>query len=300
MVSVFVVSCENSQNETPILLNLKNVEAIRNHFVIPEVPEKMEFAGEQIIFQDLDIRERMDRELVVNNFWHSKTILEMKLAHRWLPVIKEILKEESLPEDLMYLVPIESGFQNVTSPSGAKGFWQIMPETAKELGLEVSKEVDERLHVEKSTKAACKYLKQAYQKFGSWTLAVASYNRGMGGMQRAIDNQKVNNFFDLYLNQETSRYVFRALAVKLVYERPENYGFYISNELLYPVYETREIQVKESISSLIDWAKEHGISYKVLKILNPWLISESLKVEEGKSYSIKLPKNDKQLKLIGV
>ena len=273
-------------------------ESIESHFVIPTIPKEMMFAGELISFKDVDLKERMDNELVINNFWHSNTILMMKRSNRWLPLIKEIFKAEEVPEDLVYIAVIESGLMNVTSPSGAKGFWQFMEPTAKEYGLIINHQMDERYHVEKSTRAACQYLKNANDKFGSWILAAAAYNRGMNGMADDLKSQQVKSYFDLSLNSETARYVFRILAVKLVFENPANYGFYLENESLYPEYITKEVIIDTSIPNLYEWSKEQGISIKILRKLNPWIKGKEFIVKKGEIFSFKFPVDNEQLGLI--
>jgi hypothetical protein len=273
-------------------------DGIENHFVVPNVPDEMTFAGELISFKDVDLKERMDNELVINNFWHSNTILMMKRSNRWLPIMKSIFKNEQVPEDLVYIAVVESGLKNVTSPRGAKGFWQFMEATGKEYGLTVNHQMDERYHVEKSTRAACQYLKNAYSKFGSWVLAAAAYNLGINGIADNLERQKVKSYFDLSLNSETARYIFRILAVKLVFENPANYGFYINNEELYPQYLTKNVIIDTSIPNLYEWSKEHGISIKILRKLNPWIKGQSFNVKEGEMFSFKIPINNEQLGLI--
>ncbi len=272
-------------------------ESIENHFVVPEVPEEMTFVGEKILFKDLDLKERLDNELVINNFWHSNTIMMMKRSNRWLPIMKEIFKDEQVPEDLVYISVIESGLQNVTSPRGAKGFWQFMERTGEEYGLIINSQMDERYHVEKSTRAACQYLKEAHDKFGSWILAAASYNLGMFGMADNLERQKVDNYFDLSLNPETARYIFRIMAVKLVFENPNNYGFYINNESLYPEYLTKDVIIDTSIPNLYEWSIENGISIKILRKLNPWIRGKDFILKEGEVYTFKIPKDNEQLGL---
>ena len=270
-------------------------DSIENHFVVPNVHNEISFAGDTISFKDLDLKERMDRELVINNFWHSNTIMMMKRSNRWLPVIKEIFKDEGIPIDLVYISVIESGLKNVTSPSGAKGFWQFMESTAKEHGLIINEQIDERYHVEKSTRAACQYLRNAHNKFGSWVLAAASYNLGIYGVADNLERQRVNNYFDLSLNPETARYIFRIMAVKLVFENPNNYGFYINNESLYPEYITKDVIIDTSIPNLYEWSVDHGITIKILRKLNPWIKGKDFSVEEGEFFTFKFPKNNEQL-----
>jgi hypothetical protein len=291
---LFLLSCKD-EPKTTLEKPEFTKESIKNHFVVPDVPNEIFFAGDTISFKDLDLKERMDNELVINNFWHSNTIMMMKRSNRWLPVMKKIFKDEDVPADLVYISIIESGLQNVTSPSGAKGFWQFMAPTAKEQGLIINEQMDERYHVEKSTRAACRYLKTAHEKFGSWVLAAASYNLGIFGMADNLQRQKVNNYFDLSLNPETARYIFRLMAIKLVFENPSNYGFYINNESLYPEYVTTDVIIDTSIPNLYEWSIEHGITIKILRKLNPWIRGKDFIVEEGEVFTFKIPKGNEQL-----
>jgi hypothetical protein len=253
------------------------------------LPTKMSFAGEPVPLHVQDVRERLDKELHINIYLHTSTIFLMKRAQRWLPSIDSILKQEGIPEDFKYLPLIESALLNDVSPKAAVGFWQILKSAGKEYGLEITNEVDERYDPLKSTRAASRYLKNAYKKFGDWTLAAASYNRGMAGVQRALDNQKVNNYYDLYLNDETSRYVFRILAFKEIINNPQKYGFNIKPEYLYTAEKVRYVEVTATVKNLIDFSLQQGINYKLLKRHNPWLREERLSVREGKVYSIAIP-----------
>jgi len=254
-----------------------------------KLPEVFFFSEEEVPLEAPDIRERFDKELLVNTYWQSNMMLLLKRANKWFPTIEAILKEEGVPEDFKYLAVIESGLENVRSPKGAKGFWQLMPGTAKEYGLEVNTNVDERYHVEKSTRVACAYLMKAKKRFGSWTLAAASYNRGMYGTQRLLDNQLVDNYYDLLLNTETSRYVFRILAVKEIMSHPERYGFIFEDSDLYQPVPVKKIGWDVPIANIAEFAKEKGVNYKVLKIHNPWLIENHLNNKSRKYYEIELP-----------
>ena len=254
-----------------------------------EVPKEAAFAGEPVPMKIADVKERLDKELQSNIYFHSNTIFLMKRASRWLPQIQEILRANDIPDDFKYLPLIESNLLNVTSPKEAVGYWQILKTSGKEFGLEISDEVDERYDPLKATQAACKYLKQAYSKFGSWTLVAASYNRGMGGMQRAIDDQKVDNYYDLFLNDETSRYVFRIIAIKEIINNPVKYGFRINPKHLYAEEPLKFVEVNESIKDLVAFAKEHGTNYKLLKRHNPWLREDRLTVKKGRKYKIAIP-----------
>lgn len=257
-------------------------------FSLP-LPQKLEFAGEQVPLEKTDIRERFDRELLINTYWQSQTLIFHKKANRWFPVIEEILAEEGVPDDFKYLALIESGLSNVVSPAGATGYWQILRETARELGLEVNNEVDERYHVEKSTRAACKYLKQAKERFGSWSMAAASYNLGMHGLAKQVKRQQADDYYDLLLTEETSRYLFRILAAKEILSKPSQYGFHFRPSDLYPPYNVTEVPLDGAVNDFAEYAAERGINYKVLKILNPWLRDSFLTNPYKKVYMIKLP-----------
>lgn len=253
------------------------------------VPETIDFADDHVPLEQSDVKERLDRELHINAYWHNNTIFLLKRAHRWFPEIETILREEGVPEDFKYIPAIEGQFQNVISGKQAVGFWQIRKATGLELGLEISRDVDERYDPIKSTRAACRYFNKAYKKFGNWTLAAASYDRGMSGIQRALDHQQVDSYYDLLLNDETSRYVFRILAIKEIIENPELYGFNIMEEHLYEPYLTEYLEVDETIPDLVTYAQDHGITYKDLKKLNPWLRRDRLTVRKGKQYLIAVP-----------
>lgn len=253
------------------------------------MPAEINFAGEKAPLQISDVRERLDRELLVNANLHATTLLILKRANRAFPVIEPILKKYGVPDDFKYLAVIESGLVNVVSPAGARGVWQFMPDTGKEKGLEINDLVDERYHLEKSTEAACKYLLDAKNKFGSWTLAAASYNGGVGGVNKQITFQGVTDYYDLLLTEETSRYVFRILALKEIMQNPTKYNFNLRPADLYPVIPTKKVEVTASVPDLATFAKDNGINYKVLKIHNPWLRDRKLDVAAGKSYTLEIP-----------
>lgn len=257
-----------------------------------DLPKSLDFAGEPVPLSLPDVRERLDKEIQINTYLHSNTIFLIKRAGRWLPRIQQILREHNIPDDFKYLPLIESNLLNVVSPKEAAGFWQILKTSGKEFGLEINKEVDERYDPLKATVAACEYLKDAYARFGNWTLVAASYNRGMTGLRKAIEEQQVNSYYDLYLNDETSRYVFRILAIKEIVNNPEKYGFRISPAHLYREEPVRYIEVNESIPDLVDFAKSHGTNFKLLKRHNPWLRDERLTVRKGKTYRLAIPKNE--------
>ena len=252
-------------------------------------PNNLDFCGEKVPINFSDIKERLDRELLVNTYWQSNMMLLIKRANKWFPKIEAILNEEGVPDDFKYLAVIESGLENARSPRGAKGFWQLMPSTAKQFGLEVNSNVDERYHIEKSTRVACKYLKKAKSKFGSWTLAAASFNRGIYGIEKELIRQKVKNYYDLLLNNETSRYVFRILAVKDILSNPTSYGYVFEKSDLYNSTPVKIIHWDLPIENIAYFAKEQGINYKLLKIFNPWLIQNHLNNKSRKKYEIQIP-----------
>jgi hypothetical protein len=257
-------------------------------FSLP-LPESLDFAGEAVPMNQEDVREKLDRELLVNTYWHSNTLLCIKRSARWFPVIEPILQANGIPEDFKYLAVIESAFTNVVSPAGASGFWQFIESTGKEFNLEINDQVDERYHVEKATQAACAYLKQAYAKYGSWAMAAASYNMGIGGPIRQMERQQQSTYWDLLLNDETARYVYRILAMKYIMNNADQYGFVMRPSDLYAPYQYQTVTVDSTIDDLALFAKQFNVSYKELKILNPWLRQNYLKNKERKSYSIKIP-----------
>ncbi len=280
----FTVSETNEIHENDTLSRVKDY----NVYALP-LPEKMDFAGEKVPLNEPDIRERMDRELLVNTYWQSNGLLLIKRAHKYFPLIEPILKEEGVPDDFKYLAIAESGLTQAVSPAGATGFWQIMEGTGIEYGLEINKNVDERYHIERSTRAACKYLKDAKERFGTWTLAAASYNAGMFGISFQQERQKINDYYDMLLNEETGRYVFRILALKEILENAHAYGFNFKEKDLYKLVPTRIVEVDTAVTSFPDFAKKFDINYKILKIHNPWLREDHLVNKTGKNYRIKIP-----------
>ena len=255
----------------------------------PRMPVRLSLADEVVPMDAFGVREQLDRELVVNAYRHGSTMLYMKRAARWFPMIEPILEAHGIPDDFKYLAVIESGLDQVVSPAGATGFWQFMKGTAPQFGLRVSSEVDERYHVEKSTHAACAYLLEAREAFGSWALAAASYNMGMAGVRRELKEQGVGSYWELHLNAETARYVYRLLAIKTIFEAPEAYGFDLRAEALYAPYEVETHWVKGSIPDLAQFARSHGSNLKELKTLNPWLRKDRLNLVQGDSLLIQLP-----------
>lgn len=256
----------------------------------PHVPPKADFCGEPVPLDRWDVREKLDRELTVNNYLHGTHLYSLKLAGRYFPIIEERLRANGMPEDLKYVCVAESALhQNAWSSVGAASFWQFMKDTGPAYGLEINGEVDERFNVVKATDAACKYFRTAYEKFGSWTAAAASYNCGMGGFGKQADFQQSNNYYDLIFPEETNRYVFRIVALKYMYANPKKYGLIIEDEDEYKPLRYRTITVSQSIPNLAQFAIDNGSNYKMLKIYNPWLREHKLTVRAGKSYEIQLP-----------
>lgn len=254
------------------------------------LPESADFSGEAVPLDKWDIAEKFDRELLVNSYWHSNTLLAIKRASRWFPVIEPILKAQGIPDDFKYLAMVESNFTHASSPAGAVGFWQFLSETATQYGLEVNDEVDERYHVEKSTLAACKYFKDAYARFGSWTMVAASYNMGMQGLKNQVERQKQSNYYSLLLNEETSRYVFRILSMKEIVNHADQYGFVIRPSDNYGSLDYTTVTINAPILDFAVFAQENNITYKDLKLYNPWLRQAYLKNKQGKTYEIKIPR----------
>lgn len=255
-----------------------------------KIPAGINFAGERVPVEDPDVRERLDRELLVNTYWQSNGLLLIKRANKYFPVIEPILKFHGVPDDFKYLAVIESGLTQAVSPAGATGFWQLMKGTAKERGLEVNANVDERYHIQKATEAACVYLKKAKERFGTWTMAAAAYNAGNYGMARQLERQEIEGYYNVLLGEETRRYVFRILALKEILSNPEGYGFNLDPEDMYTHIPVNEVEVDTAVSSFPKFAKKHGINYKILKIHNPWLREDHLNNASGKKYIIKIPK----------
>lgn len=262
---------------------------------LPYIPDTVYFCGERVPLELFDIKESLERELLVNMYWHSQTIWFIQKSNRYFPKIESILKDFEVPDDMKYLAVAESGLAHVVSPAGATGFWQILEGTAKDYGLEVNSEVDERYNLEKATQAACKYLKESYEKYANWSTAAASYNVGRRGIDRQIEKQKESNYYDLLLNSETARYVFRLIAFKLVLESPERYNFSIYEKDLYKPIKYKEVEVDTLVASWADFAQENNTNYKMLKHLNPWLRDSKLTNKSKKTYIIRLPKKNARL-----
>lgn len=254
-------------------------------------PDQIEFAGDEVPLETFGVREKLDRELLVNTYWHSNTFLNFKRSNRWFPVIEPILAKNGVPDDFKYLAVIESGLTNAVSPAGATGFWQFLKGTGKEYGLEISDQVDERYHVERSTEAACQYLLDAHERYGDWALVAASYNMGVGGVNKQLTRQKVDEYWDLLLNEETGRYVYRILAIKEILNNGGDYGFVVRPKDLYTSYETRTVLVDSTVNDLAQFALDNGANYNILKTLNPWLRKSYLKNTSGKEYALLFPAN---------
>lgn len=269
-------------------------DSIGTHLFTPvELPQRLTFAGEEVPMEYYDVRENLDRELLSAVYFHSQTIRYLKNMPRYFSIIEPILKSNGIPEDFKYLSVAESGFDvRAVSPAKAVGLWQLLESVGKENGLEINDEVDERYHIEKSTEAACRILKSAYSKYGSWAMVAASYNGGRAALDQKIASQKAESYYDLLFVEETSRYVFRILALKLVMEDPEKYGFRVKNAQLYPVIETKNIEIKGPVTDWATFAIERGISYKTLKMFNPWLRETFLKNPTRKTYTLKIPEKD--------
>ncbi|QOD61183.1 lytic transglycosylase domain-containing protein [Polaribacter haliotis] len=253
-----------------------------------QLPENLNLAGEIVPVEIEDVRERMERELLVNTYWQSNGLLLIKRANKYFPVLEPLLKKYGLPDDFKFLALAESGFIDETSSAGAAGMWHFMRTTGKEYGLEINSNVDERYHIEKSTKVAAEYLKNSYERFNSWTLAAAAYNAGNYGVSKRIKAQEVNNYYDAKLPDETERYVFRILALKEIISNPKKYGFVFEKEDLYTLEKTRTIKVDTAISNITHFAKKYGMNYKEFKILNPWLRENKLNNKSRKMYEIKI------------
>lgn len=287
IVAAIIILSSSSTNDQADRQNLPSFNPYYAITPVP-IPNKITFAGESVPVGNFDVFESLDREMLVNTYWQSQTLLLIKKAHRYFPLIEPILKEAGVPDDLKYLAVAESGLANVVSPARAEGFWQFLDGTARDYKLEVNSEVDERYHVEKATMAAAQFLKESYQKYGTWTMAAASYNMGRRNISRQIERQKSGNYFDLVLGEETGRYVYRLVALKLIMENPDKYGFYINDKQKYQSIKHTLVEVDTTVTNLADFAHQMGINYKVLKELNPWLRDDKLTNKAGKKYQIKI------------
>ena len=257
--------------------------------ISPKIPDNISIFGEGIPLENFEVYERVDRELLINTYWHSATILAIKRAARWFPIIEPILKQNNIPDDFKYLAVVESNLENIVSPAGAAGYWQFIKSAAKQYGLEVSDQVDERYHIEKSTQAACNYLKEAFDMFGNWTMTASSYNAGISGIDKWSGLQKSTNYWNLVLGSETSRYVSRIIAVKIIMGNPEAYGYDLKGDDLYKPLKYKEVKLDSSVTDFADYAAALGLNYKTLKLYNPWLRDTTLKNKTGVTYKIKIP-----------
>jgi hypothetical protein len=291
VISAGAIQSQQSENSLSISEgSVKNDKLVKDYNVYSyNLPENLDFAGEKVPVENPDIHERADREFLVNTYWQSNGILLIKRAKKYFPIIEPILKEERVPDDFKYLAVIESGLQNVVSPAGARGFWQIMSATGKELELEVNDNVDERYHLEKATRAACAYLKESKENLGSWTLAAAAYNAGNAGISRQLERQQVADYYDLLLGEETGRYMFRIVAMKEILSNPTNFGFNVLEQHKYTHIPTTSELVDYEVDDLAAFAKARNINYKILKIHNPWLRESNLNNGSKKEYNIEIP-----------
>jgi hypothetical protein len=265
--------------------------------VNPEIPAKVTFAGNTVSLDRDDMYERLDRELTSMAYTHGNTLLTIKRANRYFPVMAPILKRNGVPLDMLYLACIESTLNpRALSPAGAAGFWQLMPATAKEFGLEVNNFVDERYNLKKATEAACRYLKRAYSRYGNWESVAASYNGGMARISRELQAQGQNTAYNLYLTDETSRYMFRLLAMKLIMTRPADYGFSLKANQLYRAAECTPVKVSGPVDDWQQWAIDHGTTYMALRDHNPWIRAKSLPNKTGKTYTVMVPKPGAQMR----
>jgi membrane-bound lytic murein transglycosylase D len=272
----------------------EEVKDTKNHskYVVTSVPipEALDFAGERTPLENFDVLEALDRELLINTYWQSHTLLLIKRSNRYFPVIEKILEKYGIPEDFKYLPVAESDLMNQTSPARAVGYWQFLKSTAQEYGLEVNSEVDERYHLEKSTEAACKFLLRSYELYGTWTMAAASYNMGRTGLSRQVVRQDKRYYYDILLNEETGRYIYRLLALKLIMSEPEKYGFIFDKDELYQPIPVYQVNVDTAVEDFAIFASRYSINYKVLKIFNPWLRDKKLSNSSRKTYQISIPR----------
>ena len=282
----FIFATRKEKNDDEL-----HTKAIRADYRVyaPPIPDTLYFAGERVPLNLYYVREGLDRELVSNMYYQSSTLFIIKRAARVFPTIERILKEEGVPEDFKYLCVIESNLQNVTSPAGAQGYWQFMKATGQKYGLEISDEIDMRNDLEASTHAACKFLKYLRGRLGSWTNAAAAYNCGENGLEKRLDNQQQTSYYELLLNRETQRYVYRILALKLIMQHPQDYGYYVRRCDTYPELPYEEVTLSGKDVDLVKFATEKGTSYKMLRTMNPWLTTDKLKNKADKTYKVRIP-----------
>lgn len=293
--TVAVLGSYSRQNEAPeVTTETTKTNAIPQVIEPVDLDKPFDFAGERLPMELPDVQERLDRELTINTYRHGNTLLNIKKSYRYFPVIEKILAEYGLPDDLKFVAVAESDLSNATSPAGAKGFWQFMSATGKHYGLEINSEVDERYHLEKATHAACKYLQDYHKRFGSWSLAAAAYNMGGTRLAKELTVQRAENYYDLNLNQETMRYLFRLVAMKELLKDPRKFGFYIdeAQDAYHSLNNYEEVEIDGPISSIADFAAEHGVSYRDIKFYNPWIIGSRLSNSSRKTYLIRIPKKN--------
>ncbi|MFK7931957.1 MAG: lytic transglycosylase domain-containing protein [Saprospiraceae bacterium] len=293
LLTVAFFTSYSSENQANSLTSNRSEDArlLPQMVKSPDLDRAFSFAGEALPMENFDVRERLDRELTSNSYFHSSTLLNLKKAAKYFPVIEPILAEAGIPDDLKYIAVAESGLTNATSPAGAKGFWQFMKGTGAEYGLEINSEVDERYHLAKATRAACKYLQKLKDRHGNWSLAAAAYNMGGGRLNSEMEKQRADNYYDLNLNQETMRYVFRIVAIKTILEDPSKFGFYLEEKDAWkPLPDAYEVEVTGAIENLGDFASKYGTTYRMLKIYNPWLKSSKLVNARRKTYLVKIPR----------
>ena len=284
LTRLFIFSGENNED-------VRQIEFSKNYNIYAlNIPKQLFFAGERVPVEMYDVKERLDKELLVNTYWQSRSLLMHKRAARFFPIIEPILAKNNIPDDFKYVVVAESGFEHVVSPAGASGYWQFLKTTGKEYGLEVNTDVDERYHIEKSTEAACKYIQHAKNELGSWTLAAASFNMGISGIKRKISSQQVDNYYSLLLNSETSRYLFRIISFKEIISYPKKYGFNLNENDLYQPIQYSIVSIDTTINNLVAFAKTYGTDYKNLKLLNPWIRGNTLPNGSRRQYEIKIVK----------
>lgn len=290
-VAVFT-NAETPQKDGGVVVETEPIQRSPYDIVPPAIPKNVVFAGEEIDLTQQDRRERMDREMLSFCYSHINTTLQLKRANRLFPIVEPVLRECGVPDDFKYLMIIESnGDIEARSPTGASGLWQFMEATGKEYGLEINGEVDERYNIEKATRAACRYLKESYREFGDWLTVAASYNTGRANVKKRIDAQNQTKAIDLVLLPETSRYIFRLLAVKTIFEKPSDYGFILQSSDLYPTIPTNSVAVDSSIVSWAVFAQQYGLTYLQLREINPWIRGKALTNRSGKNYSVLIPES---------
>ena len=292
MLSLFLLSNKEATIENKISDLEQKLYVLSQANSVP-IPNQVDFCGETIALDRFDLRERFDREINTFTYLHATTMLYLKRANRFFPVIESLLKKNNIPDDFKFLCLIESNLDiRALSPANAAGFWQLLESTGKEYGLEINSEVDERYHIEKATDAACRYFRAAYARYGSWVNAAASYNAGMAKISSVLNSQQVNSALDLLLVSETSRYIFRILAIKQLFENPSLYGFMLKKEDLYPFIPVQRVTITETVDDFAVFSQDYGLNYMLLKEFNPWLRDNKLTIRNGKTYEIAIPKKD--------